>query len=328
MDQLEGNFDLNRLRRSRGSSARTKHELRPRVELLEARITLSTYYVSPSGNDSANGSKQTPWQTLQQAANEVVAGDTVDVEPGEYAGFVMGWNNPQNGTATAPITWIAQPGVDIVSRNDETADGIDLEYCSYIVIDGFNVSNVGGSIARAGIRAAGESQGDVIEHNNVNGCGEWGIFTAFANSALILDNVASNSVTQHGIYVSNSSNNDVVEGNTVWGNYDCGIQFNGDASQGGDGIMKSALIEDNVIYDNGAGGGSAINCDGVQDSTIVNNLLYDNHASGISLYQIDGGGPSINNIVVNNTIVNASDSRWALNIQNGSSGNTVYNNIL
>jgi hypothetical protein len=31
---------------------------------------------------------------------------------------------------------------------------------------------------------------------------------------------------------------------------------------------------------------------------------------------------------VNNTIVQASDGRWALNIQNGSTGNTVYNNIL
>lgn len=306
----------------------TKNELRPGFDILEPRLTPSTFYVSPTGNDNAAGTQQAPWQTLQQAANEVVAGDTVEVEPGDYAGFVMGWNNPQNGTAAAPITWNAEPGVTITSRNNETADGIDLEYCSYIVINGFAVTNTGGTITRAGIRAAGESEGDVIEHNNVDGCGEWGIFTAFANSALILDNVASNSQTQHGIYVSNSSDNDVVEGNTVFGNYDCGIQFNGDISQGDDGIMSDELIEDNVIYDNGTGGGSAINCDGLQNSRIVNNLLYDNHASGISLFQIDGGGPSIDNVVVNNTIVNAADSRWALNIQNGSTGNTVYNNIL
>jgi hypothetical protein len=38
-----------------------------------------------------------------------------------------------------------------------------------------------------------------------------------------------------------------------------------------------------VIYGNGEKGGSAINCDGVQDSLIRNNLLYGNHASGISL---------------------------------------------
>jgi len=316
-----GSKGSRRVRRSRNAH-------RPRFEILEQRLTLSTYYVSPTGNDDSPGTQQAPWQTLQHAADGVVAGDTVDVEAGDYAGFVMGWNFPQNGTASAPITWDAQSGVDISSSNSETADGIDLESCSYIVVNGFNVTNSDGSISRAGIRAAGVSEGDVIEDNNVNDCGTWGIFTAFASDAMILNNVASNSQTQHGIYVSNTSSNDVVMGNTVFGNNDCGIQFNGDASQGGTGIITGALIEDNVIYDNGAGGGSAINCDGVQDSRIVNNLLYDNQSSGISLFQIDGGGPSINNIVVNNTIVNAADSRWDLNIQNGSTGNAAFNNVL
>jgi hypothetical protein len=68
--------------------------------------------------------------------------------------------------------------------------------------------------------------------------------------------------------------------------------------------------------------------DGVQDSRIENNLIYENHSSGISLYQIDAGQPARNNVVVNNTIYIASDGRWALNIQDGSTGNTVRNNIL
>src|SRR5262249_52683079 len=58
------------------------------------------------------------------------------------------------------------------------------------------------------------------------------------------------------------------------------------------------------------------------------NLLHDNHASGVSLYQIDAGAPSTGNLVVNNTIVNAADGRWCVNIQDGSTGNTVRNNIL
>jgi MYXO-CTERM domain-containing protein len=60
----------------------------------------------------------------------------------------------------------------------------------------------------------------------------------------------------------------------------------------------------------------------------VNNLIYDTHASGISLYRIDGGGPSTDNFVINNTIIVASDGRWALNIMDDSSGTTVYNNVL
>ena len=78
----------------------------------------------------------------------------------------------------------------------------------------------------------------------------------------------------------------------MWGNSQNGIHMNADASLGGDGIISDALVEENVLYDNGATGGSAINCDGVQDSRIQNNLVYDHHSSGISLYMIDGGAAS------------------------------------
>src|SRR4029077_3184689 len=76
---------------------------RPRplyVEQLEPRIALNSYFVSPTGNDNNAGTSAAPWLTLQQAADQVVAGDVVTVEAGTYAGFVLGWNFPQNGTAT------------------------------------------------------------------------------------------------------------------------------------------------------------------------------------------------------------------------------------
>ena len=99
-------------------------------------------------------------------------------------------------------------------------------------------------------------------------------------------------------------------------------------SAGCDGIISGALIENNIIFDNGRSGGSGINCDGVQDSVFRNNLLYDNHASGISLYRIDAAAGPKNNHVVNNTIVMARDARWAINIAEGLTGNTASNNIL
>src|SRR5262249_23717054 len=57
-------------------------------------------------------------------------------------------------------------------------------------------------------------------------------------------------------------------------------------------------------------------------------LLYDNHASGISLYRIDAATGSHDDVVVNNTIVNAADGRWCVNINTGSTGNVVRNNVL
>jgi hypothetical protein len=66
------------------------------------------YVVSTSGSDTNDGSAAHPWKTLQHAADQVVAGDTVSVLAGTYQGFSLGWNNPQNGTSTAPITFSAQ----------------------------------------------------------------------------------------------------------------------------------------------------------------------------------------------------------------------------
>src|SRR5262249_35826810 len=142
------------------------------------------------------------------------------------------------------------------------------------------------------------------------------------------NNVTSNTAKQHGIYVANASVGPVVRGNVSYGNLNGGIQLNGDLSQGGTGLILNALIEDNVVHDNGVSGGSAINLAGVQNSVIRNNLLYNNHSSGISLFQQDGAAGSINNLVVNNTVLEASDSRWCVNIKNSSTGNTVLNNVL
>jgi hypothetical protein len=287
----------------------------------------STFHVAPDGDDSAGGTKEAPWKTLQRAAIAVRAGDSVIVRAGTYDGFVLGWENPQSGTETQRITFKAEPGAVIDSRG-KTPDGIDLEGCSYVTIDGFEVRNVSGKIARAGIRAGGRSEGVIIRNNKVDGCGKWGIFTSFASRVLIENNVTSHSRTQHGIYVSNSSTEPVIRGNVSYGNRGSGIQLNGDASQGGSGVITDARIEKNIIHDNGNGGGSGINCDGVQRSVIQNNLLYGNQCSGISLFREDGAAGSTDNKVINNTIVQASRARWCVNIKGRSSGNAVLNNIL
>lgn len=287
---------------------------------------LRTFYVATTGDDTANGSSATPWKTLQRASRDVLPGDLILVRPGRYVGFVLGWDGPQNGTAANPITFQGEPGAIIDTRNLRTADGINLEGASYIVIDGFTISN-NGTITRAGVRSV-TNQHVVIRNNQIDQAGRWGILTGFSDDVTIENNVTSRSQIEHGIYLSNSCVNAIVRNNQVWGNAGNGIHMNGDLSQGGNGLILNALVEKNVIYDNGRQGGSGINGDGVQNSKILNNVLYNNHASGISLYRIDGADGAKNNLVAHNTIIMAADGRWALNIQNGSTGNTVVDNIL
>src|SRR5262249_3679998 len=224
---------------------------------------------------------------------------------------------------TDPITFRADPGVIVDTQNPTTADGINLEGASWVVIESFTVTGV----PRAGIRSV-TNRNVTIRGNTGDLNGRWGILTGFSDDLLIENNTMSRSQAEHGIYVGNSGDRPVIRGNHVWGNNANGIHMNGDLSQGGDGIISGAVVEDNIIHDNGVAGGSGINCDGVQSSIIRNNLLYNNHASGISLYQIDGAQPARNNQILNNTIIEASDARWAINIQNASTGNVVRNNIL
>lgn len=120
----------------------------------------------------------------------------------------------------------------------------------------------------------------------------------------------------------------MIRANILSNNRGCGIHMNGDLGQGGDGIISGALVENNVIFENGKGGGSAINCDGVQDSKFQNNLLYNNRAGGISLFRGDGAAGSTGNSLINNTIVQAADARWAVNITGQSTNNLIANNIL
>lgn len=279
------------------------------------------YFVATNGDDGSSGFQTSPWRTLQHAADMVGPGDTVSVHGGSYAGVYL----ETSGTASQPIVFQAAAGEtpSITSDNSHTPDGFNLEGASYVTVRGFTINGR----TRAGIRAV-TCEHVTIRDNHTDGNGTWGIFTGFCDDLLIEDNVASNSVAQHGIYVSNSGDRPVIRGNTVFGNSNAGIHMNGDGSEGGDGIISNAIVEDNVIYDNGHAGGSGINCDGVQDSIIRNNLIYDQHASGISLYQIDGGGPSTGNLIANNTVLVASDGRWALNIQDGATNNSAYNNIL
>ncbi|MBP3957647.1 FG-GAP repeat protein [Gemmata sp. G18] len=289
------------------------------VEWLEERAVPAAFFVAINGSDSAAGTAASPWKTLQHAADVVRAGDTVTVKAGSYAGF----NLNTDGTAASRITFTGEAGAKITSRNPTTADGINLEGADYITIQGFSISGAG----RAGIRSV-TNHDVVIRNNNCDSNARWGIFTGFSDNLTIENNVTSRSAQEHGIYVSNSGDNPVIRGNVAWGNKGAGIHMNGDVSQGGDGIISNALVENNVLYSNGTGGGSAINADGVQNSVFRNNLIYNALAAGITLFRQDGGGASSGNLVENNTVLVASTGRWALNIANGSTNNTVRNNIL
>ena len=289
------------------------------LEALESRTLLSTYYVSPHGSDAGAGTSAHPWLTLQHAADRVKPGDVVQVAAGQYAGFSLGWNTPQGGTAKHRITFLANRGATIVSKNPNTPDGIDLEGASFVTIQGFTVRNSSQTITRAGIRSV-QNQGVILSKNIVQGAGVWGVFSAFSNKIQVVGNSISGSVGQHGVYISNTTSNPLVSNNRIFNNAGSGIMLNGDVSQGGTGIITGAIIQNNIIYGNCATGGAGINGDGLQRSLIQNNLIYNNQSTGIALFQQDAAAPSVGNRIINNTIASMTDSHWAVVIRDGQHG--------
>jgi hypothetical protein len=290
---------------------------------LAAPLQAATYHVDPGGDDLASGTAPAPWATLQHAADQVAAGDTVIVHPGHYAGFDL----RAPGSAGEWITFTAEPGVLIDAPNGTTGDGINVEDAAYVLVEGFTVQGTSPGAIRNGLRAALSHhvtfRGNRSLDNDLRA-----FFTGFVDDVVFEDNEGAGSVEEHGIYVSNSGDRPILRGNSLHDNHGAGIHMNGDLSQGGDGIISEALVEGNLIRDNGLGGGAGINCDGVQDSVIRNNLLLGNHATGIALFAIDGAAGSTGNTVVHNTVVNDADGRWALTIADASTGNTVLDNVL
>ena len=299
------------------------------------KVLAATYYVAPNGNNNNPGTAIQPWATLQKAVDAVAPGDVIIVRAGTYAGCRIG----KSGIANSPITLKADAGArplinSLASTNRHQSlieiENFDLRV-SYWVIDGFEISGA----PRHGVDIRNADYITVqncFSHNNgstsVRGDG---IFLGFSERPTLQFNELSFN-SEHGLYHSNSADYPTIRGNRLHHNTNAGIHINGDLSQGGDGVISFGLIEKNVIWENGAGGGSGINCDGLSDSVIRNNLLFANRASGISLYAIDAAAGASRNQVLHNTIIQAASGRWCLNIPASDgvaspTGNVVKNNI-
>ncbi len=290
----------------------------------------TTYYVAVTGADGPGcGTIASPCRTIQYTANLVDPGDTVLINPGTYTG---GITVETSGTASATITFRANGSGVIIEGSGGERDAFFITWADYVVVEGLTIRHA----ARAGMRI------DNSHHVTVRNCTfvdnvTWGLFTDFGDYTTVENCESYGAAEEHGIYISNSSDYPTIRGNRLHHNNGCGLHMNGDVSMGGDGIISYALVERNIIYENGVGGGSGINMDGVTHSVIRNNLLYSNHASGISLYQIDGGSGSHHNRVLNNTIIMPDNGRWAINIPDPdpenpapspNSHNKLFNNII
>jgi len=125
--------------------------------LLSTSIAKSTtYYVATNGNDGNNGNEQTPWKTIQKAANTAKAGDHVYIKRGTYYNNVRIANS---GTANNWIVFEAFPG----DKHLAILEGgqIDILQKSYIRISGLKIQN-----ANKGFHIVGPGITDITISDN------------------------------------------------------------------------------------------------------------------------------------------------------------------
>jgi len=317
----------------------------PKVDPEASAIKL---WVAPGGRDDAACTKEAPCREIARALREAKPSTTIYVADGAYEGFHA---ERVLGEPGKPIIVLAT-GRNADVRPVGEQDTIFVDRCAHLVIDGLRSRGA----RRAAVRVSGSKFVTVMNGVFADN-GRWGIFTDFSDDLLLERNDLSGSADEHGIYISNSGDRPIVRGNRVHGNNASGIPINADGETrdgsgiydgDDDGLCTGALLENNVIWENGRGGGAAINLDGVVDSVVRNNLVYANSASGIVAYGdadgrpgdgLGGGdgfdgngrrGPSGLVVVHNTVVMPVGSSRSALLVRYsfGSKKNVLKNNIL
>jgi parallel beta-helix repeat protein len=280
--------------------------------------TTYNYYVSPTGSDTAAGTKAAPFKTLARAAKAATAaGTTVWVAPGTYAG---GIKTTANGTAAARIYWVSTTkwGAKIVPPSSSSNNNAWDNRGNYVSIIGFDVdgTNSGsGTKWTHGIYTGG-SYG-MIQDNHIHHLARSVACTSAGGSAIGVDSyyhgvktdIVSNVVNDigpagctyvQGIYVSTSG---TIKNNLVYRVGAVGIHLWHDATD--------VVITNNTVTSSNfgmviGGGDFYYTSAGANNVYVANNIVYDNKY-GISEQGTTGkNNKYVNNLVFQNPTYNIS----------------------
>ncbi len=267
-------------------------------------------------------------ENIQAVLDAVNPGDTVVLSDGTYTG---GLRLSRSGTSEAPIVIRAAGKGAVV---DGGRDGLSLDGVSWVTVEGIRFQNA--EVAGIYVRQARPSGPPYASHVTIRNCvfadnRKWGCITSHIDHFVIEGCETFGATIEHGIYVANASVGPIVRNNIVHHNVGNGIHINGDPDCGGTGLIEGALVEGNVIFENGTRGGSALSIMHVTDSLFRNNLIYHNYAHGITLFAYTGDIETQScrrNRVYHNTVFfRPGEGRFSLLMRRKSRDCDVRNNV-
>jgi hypothetical protein len=241
------------------------------------------FFVSPTGSDSAAGTKAKPWRTIQKAANAVPAGSTVEIRGGVYRERVV---MHVSGAPGAWITFRNYNGEHV--RLDGTGLGpfdgiaglIAIDSRSYIAVDGLEIAHfhdLADSFVPAGVFVTGTAHDISLRDLDVHD-----IRTATADA--------------HGIAVYGTNGDSPIHDVTIDGNRVHDNHLGSSESVVVNGNVRRWAITRNHIWRNDNIGVDAIGFEGkaprndqAREGYIADNLITDIDSLGNPAYDEDDG---------------------------------------
>lgn len=253
---------------------------------LVGRPAARTLYVAKNGKEDGDGSATRPFSSIQQAVDTAQAGDVVLVGDGEYREGV--WVERQ-GRADA---WIAlraqhQQRAKIIAPGDKS--GVFLSSAArYVEVGGFDISTEG---TGAGISGWAPEHTRLLG-NPIHDSGGGGINIAHGDHHFIADNALHQSAYTNpyqtsgiSVWEPNAADDEpgfhiVVRNNVSYSNENKG---QGDGKVGPEVSDGNGIIIDSFRATNDSG----TRPDYVHGALVENNLVYDNGGAGVRVFLSD-----------------------------------------
>jgi hypothetical protein len=164
----------------------------------------ATYYVAPTGSDSAAGSESAPWGSIAHAQSSASAGDTIYVRGGTYS-ITAGTNTCSSQTATVNAIALTKSGTagNLIKYWAYAGETPVFDYSNLQAdcrVKGFDVT--GNYIHMKGITVTGVKQRNNQNHES------WGVWVSGSNNIFELLDIYH--IDGTGLFIQNGSNNLVL----------------------------------------------------------------------------------------------------------------------
>ncbi|MEH0832544.1 pectate lyase PelN [Pectobacterium cacticida] len=192
-----------------------------------AGASAAVYYMAPNGNDANNGSKNSPWKSIERAQKTLNPGDRLWIRGGKYV-FTKGLNVCKTRTDV----------VNAITLNKSGTEGKRIEYWAYngevpvfdfskmqddCRVKGFNV--FADWVSLKGLEITGVPQRNNLNHES------WGVWIRGSNN--IFEQLNIHHIMGTGLFIQRGGHNLVLNSDSHH-NYDP-LTSNG-AGQSGDGF--------------------------------------------------------------------------------------------